>query len=754
MSNEELYPAIDSLGLGATVRGFVPGQVLFDRFLLRRVLGWGDLGVVWLAFDDLLQKEVALKFLPELVRLDAVSVEELQWEIGRYRDLEHPHIVRLHELVGDAAASAVLMEFIPGHSLSKWCAHQPGGVFEVEQIHAWIAQFLDALIYAHGKDELFHRDLKPSNLLVDEADQLKITDFGTARSIRNSVSRVDTRGTKDGSLVYTSKQQLMAADPSAQDDIYSFGATVYELLTSRPPFLIENGDLLKQIWKEVPPSMAERRRALGIVGADLPLDWEQVIASCLAKEPAERPQSITEVAERLGLRAAPIAFTKAEQTPSLPAVEPPVVEAKQLPTVEIPPSQALSPDPIEVPAANTVPPVIELPPIQSMPAPVVETAPTQTPSPVGMEIPPKTPPIKTSRPRTIELPTIQPEPRRLSLKDQLIVFSLILLFVLDGLGYYFIFVKPDADKERVAEMAQLEATEKAAAADAEKLKAEQAKLDEEKAALEKAKDDAEARAQAAEQAARQAIAEATKANQSEQAVLQRTAEAIAPVPGKPWTNSLGVKFVPAGTDNILFSVWDVRVKDYAAFVADTKHEWPKPKFTQTDNDPAVEVSWDDARAFCDWLTKKEHEEGRLTAQQLYRLPTDAEWSKAVGLMENGGGLPKENDGDIKNVYPWGNQWPPPPAAGNYAESLTNDGFSKTSPVGTFTPNSFGLYDMGGNVWQWCDDKYDYAHDWRVLRGASWVDRVPDSLLSSSRSGNAPDARDDGSGFRVVVEVAP
>ena len=158
--------------------------------------------------------------------------------------------------------------------------------------------------------------------------------------------------------------------------------------------------------------------------------------------------------------------------------------------------------------------------------------------------------------------------------------------------------------------------------------------------------------------------------------------------------------------------------------------------------------------FCDWLTKKEHQEGRLTAQQLSRLPTDAEWSKAVGLMETRSGLPKENDGDIKNVYPWGDQWPPPAEAGNYAESLTNDGNAKTSPVGIFNPNSFGLYDMGGNVWQWCDDRYDYAHDWRVLRGASWVDRTPDSLLSSSRSGNAPNSRDDESGFRVVVEVAP
>ncbi len=261
-----------------------------------------------------------------------------------------------------------------------------------------------------------------------------------------------------------------------------------------------------------------------------------------------------------------------------------------------------------------------------------------------------------------------------------------------------------------------------------------------------------------------------------------------PVAGQPWTNSLGVKFVPAGTDGVLFSVWDVRVKDFKAFVDATGYDatagmfsigsdgvkqigdtWKNPGFTQTEAHPVVGVSWDDAHAFCQWLTKKEQAEGKLASNQQYRLPTDAEWSKAVGLNESSEGMPRSKSMQIKDVYPWGTLWPPPSGAGNYAGSEArdakwpsnfptipgyDDGYPRTSPVGSFKANSYGLYDMGGNVWQWCEDKYDNEHDWRVLRGASWVNDDPQSLLSSYRVGNDPGGRLGGGGFRVVVVVSP
>ena len=239
-----------------------------------------------------------------------------------------------------------------------------------------------------------------------------------------------------------------------------------------------------------------------------------------------------------------------------------------------------------------------------------------------------------------------------------------------------------------------------------------------------------------------------------------------PQAGQPWVNSLGVKFVPAGTEGVLFSVWDARVKDYALFVQETGQEWPKSPFSKTENDPVVMVSWDDAKAFCDWLTKKEQAEGKLAASQSYRLPTDAEWSKAVGLNESSEGTPnaKANDSKSQGIYPWGTQWPPPGGAGNYFGEENGskgvilgyrDGYIDTSPVGSFAPNHYGLYDMSGNVGQWCEDYKDSADTGRrVIRGCSCGTSSPYALRSANRNFELPGWRDPHGGFRVVVAVSP
>jgi formylglycine-generating enzyme required for sulfatase activity len=190
----------------------------------------------------------------------------------------------------------------------------------------------------------------------------------------------------------------------------------------------------------------------------------------------------------------------------------------------------------------------------------------------------------------------------------------------------------------------------------------------------------------------------------------------------------------------------------------------------------VKVSWEDAKAFCQWLTRKEQGEGKIKGGQSYRLPTDAEWSVAVGLNEDSSGSPKDKSAKIKNVYPWGTEWPPPSGAGNYWDQAAEssfplesssvykeryyDGQPVTSPVGRFNANRFGLYDMGGNVWQWCEDLYDNNSAYHVQRGASWGTSLAGGagllfsspLLSSYRSHGKPNYRANDTGFRVVLVV--
>ena len=234
------------------------------------------------------------------------------------------------------------------------------------------------------------------------------------------------------------------------------------------------------------------------------------------------------------------------------------------------------------------------------------------------------------------------------------------------------------------------------------------------------------------------------------------AEGVAPSSfssGQRWTNTLGMEFVTVPGTEVMFSIWDTRVRDYRSYDGAGRGGYgtrKEPGFDQTADHPVVGVSWLDAQAFCAWLTKKERGEGKIKADQRYRLPTDAEWSVAVGLKGEVGVSPEDKSCRIEAVYPWGTQWPPPKGAGNYAPSLGVDDYEHTSPVGSFAPNKHGLYDMGGNVCQWCEDWYDGEQTSRVLRGASWNCDLPGNLLSSCRDLSRPGGRDYIIGFRCVL----
>jgi hypothetical protein len=270
--------------------------------------------------------------------------------------------------------------------------------------------------------------------------------------------------------------------------------------------------------------------------------------------------------------------------------------------------------------------------------------------------------------------------------------------------------------------------------------------------------------------------------------LSRFTPAGPPTAGQPWTNSLGMKFLPVPGTNVLFCAWETRYKDFETFVSETAYDatrhvhsmgidgwkergdtWRTPGFEQAGTNPVCGVNCIDARAFCAWLTEKERAAGFLLPTQSYRLPTDEEWSQAVGLPHEAGDTPKEKSAKIAGIYPWGTQWPPPPRAGNYAGSEAwddakapqdvtiegyRDNFRRTAPVGSFQPNKFGLYDLGGNVWEWTMDDYDpSAGDGRkALRGAAWQVNQQVQLLSSYRHAASPASRYTGGGFRCVVEV--
>jgi hypothetical protein len=235
-----------------------------------------------------------------------------------------------------------------------------------------------------------------------------------------------------------------------------------------------------------------------------------------------------------------------------------------------------------------------------------------------------------------------------------------------------------------------------------------------------------------------------------------------------FTNALGMKFVPLPNTDILMCIHETRMKDYAAFAranpSRTGSSWQSPLLNgvavQTGDDyPAVNILWDEAKAFCEWLGS--------TDGRTYRLATDHEWSAAVGIAnrEDKKTPPMELNGKITDDYPWGKTWPPPKGAGNLADtkfkevfpSLSSlpdyaDGFDTLAPVMSFEPNDLGIYDLAGNTWEWCEEWASDRRTQHIVRGGSWANAATSTLLlSSTRAGASVRAAD--RGFRVVVEAA-
>jgi serine/threonine-protein kinase len=293
---------------------------VFGRYKLVKVLGRGGMGIVWLARDEELERDVALKFLPDLMIQDRTLLDQLKHETKRCLELTHPHIVRIYDFIHDERSGCISMEYIDGETLSNLRAGKEQKVFEPDEIATWMSQLCEALNYAHNRARVVHRDLKPSNLMLNQGGDLKVADFGIARSLADSASRLTAEQGRSGTLVYMSPQQLSGERGTHLDDIYSLGATIYELLTSKPPFY--SGNIDRQICERVAPSMTERRKELDIEPVLIPQLWEHAIATCLAKDPSQRPQSAAEVAERLrlippsaGTRVTPT--TRSKKTPVL-----------------------------------------------------------------------------------------------------------------------------------------------------------------------------------------------------------------------------------------------------------------------------------------------------------------------------------------------------------------------------------------------------------------------------------------------------
>ncbi len=288
------FPAYPSAPLDHD-QTFQPGATFgADRFVIENVLGEGGMGVVCRAFDQMLHKTVALKFLSPLIQANDIALESMRNETRKSLELTHPNIVRIHDFHHFSNdLPFICMEFIDGITMAYLKSEQPEKLFPWEAIEPLMPQVCSALGYAHGV-EIIHRDFKPANMMLDQNRCLKLADFGlsVASGDENENEAMGTSGTP----CYMSPQQLVGVPSAPTDDIYALGATLYELLTSQPPFY--QGDILAQVRDDDPSTMTERLQEFGLDNV-IPRHVERLVMDCLQKDPDLRPQSMAEIAQRL-----------------------------------------------------------------------------------------------------------------------------------------------------------------------------------------------------------------------------------------------------------------------------------------------------------------------------------------------------------------------------------------------------------------------------------------------------------------------
>jgi formylglycine-generating enzyme required for sulfatase activity len=244
-------------------------------------------------------------------------------------------------------------------------------------------------------------------------------------------------------------------------------------------------------------------------------------------------------------------------------------------------------------------------------------------------------------------------------------------------------------------------------------------------------------------------------------------------------NALGMKFVPVVIEGgeeprtVLFSIWETRVKDYRHFAKDDPgagEDW-EPEGKDGEDHPVFNVTAENAAAFCEWLTKKERAAKRIGPADVYRLPTDHEWSCAAGIgdEEDAAKPAKEKDNHkladehpLRDAFPWGDEEEPPVGFANYdgedsrapAGGAKPDRFTGSSPVGSFPANPAGLYDVFGNAEEWCSDIYDKTIILgtekinQVVRGGSWF---WEAMPVAKRVAYPSDSGRHFTGFRCVLE---
>ncbi|MDO4547268.1 MAG: protein kinase [Clostridia bacterium] len=266
--------------------------ILSDRYVLREQIGSGGMSVVYLAWDILEKREVAIKVLRSEFNDDDEFIRRFNLEAKAASKMSHPNIVRIYGAEQDGDVRYIVMEYVKGRTLKK-VIRQSGKIKPERAIHIAL-KILAAVDCAH-RNNVIHRDIKPQNILVDVEGNIKVADFGIARATNSSTRTYTDMSYVMGSVHYFSPEQASGQVADEKSDLYSVGVVLYEMVTGVVPF---DGDTAITVALK---HLQEAPKSAKSVEPSVSKGIDEVILKSLEKEASHRYQTATEMARDLKL---------------------------------------------------------------------------------------------------------------------------------------------------------------------------------------------------------------------------------------------------------------------------------------------------------------------------------------------------------------------------------------------------------------------------------------------------------------------
>jgi serine/threonine protein kinase len=694
------------------------------EYTLVKEIARGGMGQIYFGEDPQLKRHVAVKVSSVS---EAGEDPRFSKEAEVLAQLAHPNIVPIYNIGVDAQSRPFYsMKLIKGRTLQAVLnLIRDGDATATKEypratLLTIFRKVCDAMMFAHSKG-ILHRDLKPENIMVGEYGEVLVMDWGLAKVLgereeqNSSVSRVNDTGdygmTMEGEVIgtpqYMSPEQAMGmvAELDDRSDIYSLGGILYAILTLRPPI---DGTTLDEVLTKVKngsiSSMVTKRGGKGGVtvgvpaamGAEVPEALQAVTLKAMATDRNKRYASVELFAGDIERYQNGFA-TNAEDAGTLKRIKLWVGRNRVL-------------------AGSAVAMLVV---VSSFSAKVVVEGRKASKALARLRASAPTFALRAAdamQGGNLE-DALEAASNAVDLQAEVAEYHRIRGNVLQVMVRW-----PEAVKEyRLAkedEQAQ------------KNLKLTEELIQQ----TEKDTNDTKAKGRLFEELNSQG--------------RQYEAMALSSTLGDFWkerkkdlsvipelVRRLEAKMLPVPGTKILLSKTEFTVGEWKLYLkAEGLPDWKQPttEFEQNDEHPVVNRSWNDAKQFCDWLSK-------VTGKE-WRLPTNAEWDAAVGTTK----------------YPWGEYFPPNWDDGNYAVAEDGkddpakvgvDGIKGTAPVGSFKMNVLGFYDLGGNVGEWMWDGLDPRNGVRVLRGGNWG-------VHTGRYWGGPEYRGNINGFRVALSSVP